>query len=156
MLGAEGHVDERFSATKRIVEGIIQKLGIDPAKAKVGDSADQTSWTLARGSANVLVTVAHRPEQKAVFFRVAAPVMVPDPAQPKEPLYRRLLEINAGGLANAHFGLLGEKIVAVSERPAEGLDAAEAEQMIRHLSAVADTFDDRLVREFGGTRASDA
>jgi len=43
----------------------------------------------------------------------------------------------------------------VSERPAEGLDPNEVEQMIRHLSAVADTYDDRLVKEFGGKRASD-
>lgn len=154
-------MDERFAAIKTLVEGIIKKLGLDPAKAKVGDGPDQTTWTLARGSANVLVTVVRRPqekrpEQKAVFFRVAAPVMVPDASTPREPLYRRLLEINAGGLANAHFGLLGEKVVAVSERPADGLDAGEAEQMIFHLSAVADTFDDRLVREFGGTRASEA
>ena len=71
------------------------------------------------------------------------------------PLLKRLLELNAGGLANAAFGIIGDRVVAVSERPAEGLDASEIEQMIRHLSAVADTYDDRLVKEFGGKRASD-
>ena len=35
-------------------------------------------------------------------------------------------------------------------------DKEEAEQIVRHLAAVADTYDDRLVKEFGGTRASDA
>jgi hypothetical protein len=137
------------------VETVVQKLGLDPEKAKVADTADQVSWTLARGSANVLVTVVHRPEQKNVFFRVAAPVMIPDASKPREPLFKRLLEMNAGGLANAAFGLAGDKVVAVSERPTDGLDATEVEQMIRHLSAVADTFDDRLVNEFGGKRASD-
>jgi len=147
---------ERLQATRAMVEGVIRKLGLDPAKAKITDDAQQTTWTLARGSAHVLVTVVHRPEQKNVFFRVAAPVMIPDPGKPREPLYKRLLEMNAGGLANASFGLAGDKVVSVSERPAEGLDEQEAEQMIRHLSAVADTFDDRLVAEFGGKRASDS
>ena len=146
---------ERLKKTRAIVEAAIAKLGLDPKKSVVNESAEQVSWTLARGSANVVITVVHRPEQKNVFFRVAAPVMTPDSAAAKEPLYRRLLEMNAGGLANASFGLLGDKIVAVSERPADGLDESEADQMIRHLSAVADTFDDRLVREFGGKRASD-
>ena len=141
--------------TRAIVEAAITKLGLDPKKSLVGEGEDQVSWTLARGSANVLITIVHRPEQKNVFFRVAAPVMEPNPSAPKEPLFRKLLEMNAGGLANAAFGLLGDKVVAVSERPAEGLDEKEADQMIRHLSAVADTFDDRLVSEFGGKRASD-
>jgi hypothetical protein len=43
----------------------------------------------------------------------------------------------------------------VSERPAEGLDESECEQIVRHLAAVADTYDDKLVKEFGGARASD-
>ncbi len=146
---------ERVAKTRAIVEAAIKKLGLDPKKSVVGETADQVSWTLARGSANVVITVVHRPEQKNVFFRVAAPVMEPDATAPKEPLFRRLLEMNAGGLSNASFGLLADKIVAVSERPADGLDENEADQMIRHLSAVADTFDDRLVREFGGKRASD-
>jgi hypothetical protein len=55
-------------------------------------------------------------------------------------------------MANAAFGLLGERIVAVSERPTVGLDEGEVEQMIRHLAAVADTFDDRLEKEFGTTK----
>jgi hypothetical protein len=40
----------------------------------------------------------------------------------------------------------------VSERPAPGLGAEEVEQSIRHLAAVADTFDDRLAKDFGGTK----
>lgn len=147
---------ERVTKTRAIVEATIKKLGLDPKKSLVGETADQVSWTVARGSANVLITVVHRPEQKNVFFRVAAPVLAIDEGAPKEPLFRRLLEMNAGGLSNAAFGLLDGMVVAVSERPAEGLDQNEADQMIRHLSAVADTFDDRLVREFGGKRASDA
>jgi hypothetical protein len=45
-------------------------------------------------------------------------------------------------------------VVAVSERPLAGLDGEELEQMVTHLGAVADTFDDRLAAEFGVRRAS--
>ncbi len=147
-------MEELFSGTKATVESVIQKLGIDPAKAKVKDTPEQASYTMMRGSASVLISVVHRTEQKAIFLRVVSPVLLMDEAN-REPLYKRLLELNAGGLANAAFGIMNDKVVAVSERPAGGLDAEEVEQMVRHLSAVADTYDDRLVKEFGGKRASD-
>lgn len=143
-----------FSSTKSLVEATLAKLGLDAQKARVKDEATQTSWTLMRGSASVLITVAHKVEQKNVFLRIASPVITM-PEGNREGLYKRLLELNAGGLANASFGVMGDRVVAVSERPAEGLDQSEVEQMIRHLSAVADTYDDRLVKEFGGKRASD-
>jgi uncharacterized protein (DUF1786 family) len=147
-------VDALFSRTKELVETTITKLGLDAEKARVKDEAQQRSWTLMRGSASVLITAVLKPEQKAVFLRVASPVITMA-AGTREPIYKRLLELNAGGLANAAFGIMGDRVVAVSERPAEGLDQGEVEQMIRHLSAVADTYDDRLVKEFGGKRASD-
>lgn len=147
-------MDALFSRTKELVETTITKLGLDAQKARVKDEEQQRSWTLMRGSASVLITAVAKPEQKAVFLRVASPVITMA-AGPREPIFKRLLELNAGGLANAAFGIMGDRVVAVSERPAEGLDQSEVEQMIRHLSAVADTYDDRLVKEFGGKRASD-
>jgi len=155
-LGARlPRVDELFEKTKTTVEATLKKLGLDPAAALLKQTGDLATYTLMRGSAAVLVSVVHRPEQKAVFLRVASPVLVPA-ADKREGLYKRLLELNAGGLANAAFGLLNDMVVAVSERPAENLDPGEVEQIIRHLSAVADTYDDRLVKEFGGQRAADA
>jgi hypothetical protein len=148
-------VEELFARTKETVESVISKLGIDVAQARVKDTPEQASYTLMRGSASVIVTVVHRVEQKNVFFRAASPVLVMAEGN-REPIFKRLLELNAGGLSNAAFGVLGDKVVAVSERPAAGLDASEVEQIVRHLSAVADTYDDRLVKEFGGKRASDA
>jgi hypothetical protein len=148
-------VDELFSKTKGSVEATLKKLGLDPNQSKVRESDTQATYSMLRGSAAVLVTVVHRTEQKAVFLRVVSPVLTPAEGKDHGALYKRLLELNAGGLANAAFGLLNGQIVAVSERPAEGLDQNEVEQIIRHLSAVADTYDDRLVKEFGGKRASD-
>jgi hypothetical protein len=148
-----------FERAKQFVEATVQRLGLDPAAMRVAAptgapaNESQAAWTLKRGSASVLVTVTLREDEKAAYFRVAAPVVIL-PADPGKhlPLFRRVLELNAAGLANAAFGLAGDKIVAVCERPAQGLGPEEVEQSIRHLAAVADTFDDKLAKEFGATR----
>ncbi len=157
-------MDELFAVTKGLVEGAIKRFGVDAEGVRAKDEergprdperVETASWTLTRGSAFVLVSVVKRPEQKAVFLRIVSPIMtLPDPDR-HLALFHRLLELNANGLVNACFGLLGERVVVVSERPAAGLDANEVEQVIKHTSAVADTYDDRLVAEFGGKRASD-
>ena len=79
---------------------------------------------------------------------------LPDEAKRAE-LYKHLLELNAQGLANAAFGLVSDRVVAVSERPTRDMQVEEVGQMIRHLAALADTYADRLVKAFGGKLASD-
>lgn len=146
-------MDTDFENAKKLVEDTITKLGLDPAGTRGPSSDSQAAWTLKRGSASVLVTVTIH-EKDETFLRVASPVVtLPADKTQHAALFRRLLEINAGGLANAAFGLVGDRVVAVSERPAEGLGAAEVEQTVRHLAAVADTFDDRLEKEFGASKA---
>ena len=147
-------MDTDFENAKKLVEETIKKLGLDPATTRASTTDAQAAWTLKRGSASVLVTVTRHDEGDETFLRVASPVVnLPASKEQHPALFRRLLEINAGGLANAAFGLVGDRVVAVSERPAEGLGAEEVEQMVRHLAAVADTFDDRLEKEFGATKA---
>ena len=146
-------MDIEFENAKKLVEDTITKLGLDPASTRGPSSDSQAAWTLKRGSASVLVTVTIH-EKDETFLRVASPVVtLPVDKAQHAALFRRLLEMNAGGLANAAFGLVGDRVVAVSERPAEGLGASEVEQTVRHLAAVADTFDDRLEKEFGATKA---
>jgi hypothetical protein len=148
-----------FEAAKTLVDQTIRKLGLDPdacraAAAPSGGDATRASWTLKRGSASVLVTVTHYQAEGQVFLRVASPVVtLPTDAAKQNACIRRLLELNAAGLVNAAFGLAGDRVVAVSERPVQGLDPEEVEQMIKHLSAVADTFDNKLERDFGATKA---
>lgn len=142
-----------FDTAKKLVEDTIKKLGLDPAAMRAQSSESQAAWTLKRGSASVLVTVTHHAEEDETFLRVASPVVkLPADKAQHGPLLRRLLELNAAGLVNAAFGLIGDKVVAVSERPAAGLGPEEVEQIVKHLSAVADTFDDRLATEFGATK----
>ena len=148
-------MDSDFDNAKKLVEATIKKLGLDPATTRSGSASDvQAAWTLKRGSASVLVTVSHPPEEKVTYLRVASPVVtLPADGAQHAALFRRLLELNAAGLANAAFGLVGDRVVAVSERPAAGLGPEEVEQTVRHLAAVADTFDDRLAKEFGAKKA---
>ena len=99
----------------------------------------------------MLVTV-HENEKDDVSSRRSPVVTLPADAASRRPS-ASAPRAERGGLANAAFGLVGDRVVAVSERPAAGLDADEVEQIVRHLAAVADTFDDRLEKEFGGTKA---
>lgn len=148
-------MENDFETAKKLVEETIGKLGLDPQTCRTQNASDtQAAWTLKRGSASVLVTVTHHEGEDTAFLRVASPVVtLPADAGRHGALLRHLLELNAAGLANAAFGLVGDRVVAVSERPVEGLGAAEVEQMVRHLAAVADTFDDRLEKEFGARKA---
>jgi anti-sigma factor RsiW len=149
-------VENDFENAKKLVEATIRKIGLDPGTCRASAvSANQSAWTLKRGSASVLVAVTQRDDEGGVaYLRVASPVVtMPADATKHEAMFRKLLELNAAGLANAAFGLIGNRVVVVSERPAAGLDEGEVEQTVRHLAAVADTFDDRLEKDFGATRA---
>lgn len=149
-------VDELFNGTKTLVEATLKKLGLDPEAARAKSDDAHATYTFGRGSAHVLVGIVKRTEQNAVILRVAAPVMLPPEDEAREQaLYERLLELNGAGLVNCAFALIDGRVVVVSERPVVGLDEAEVEQILKHTSAVADTYDDRLVDEFGGRRASD-
>jgi hypothetical protein len=147
-------VDAQFDSAKKLVQDLIRKLGLDPKTACIKDEADQASYTLKRGSASILVTVLSRQEgDKATYLRVASPVVtLPQEAGKHLTIFKRLLELNANGLVNSAFGLVGDRVVVVSERPTEGLDAEEVDQIVRHLAAVADTYDDRLAKEFGAKK----
>ncbi len=148
-------MENEFENAKKLVEATIAKIGLDPATTRaqaVGDA--QAAWTLKRGSASVLVTVTRHEDEDVTYLRIASPVVtLPADKGKHGALLRRLLELNAAGLANAAFGLTGDRVVVVSERPAADLDEGEVEQMVRHTAAVADTFDDRLEKEFGATKA---
>ncbi len=147
-------MDTQFENAKKLVEATIRKLGLDPATTRAPAGEGRAAWTLKRGSASILVAINHHDDEKVTYLRVASPIGdIPADAGRHLPLFRRLLEINGHGLANAAFGLVGDRVVAVSERPTTDLDESEVEQMIRHLAAVADTFDDRLEKEFGTTKA---
>jgi hypothetical protein len=147
-------LDKELARARGLVEEVVAGLGIDPTVALAKEDAQGATWTLKRGSAPIIITLAARPAapvgELRTYLRVVSPVLTLTDEGPHEPLFRHLLELNAAGLANAAFGLIDQRIVAVSERPTEDLQAAEVDQMLRHLAAVADTYDDRLLAQFGG------
>ncbi len=147
-------METEFKRARALIEEVVRGLGIEPKTALAKEDPGSSTWTLQRGSAPILITLAARPAPPAgdlgTFVRVVSPVLTLADGSPHEALFRHVLELNAAGLANAAFGLIDQRIVAVSERPTEDLQKTELDQMIRHLAAVADTYDDRLMKQFGG------
>ncbi len=143
-----------FASAKALIEGAIRTLGVEPSAAIAKSGASEANWTLQRGSAAILITLTAReskpPGSSEAYLRVISLIMTLPDEEKRAALYRHLLELNAQGLANAAFGLLNDRVVAVSERPTKDMQGDEVTQMVRHLAALADTYDDRLVAAFGG------
>jgi hypothetical protein len=155
MSSSPEEVAAQFDTARRLVEDVVTRLGLDPAHVRGEDGPSLVTWSIQRGSAAILVSVSKNDRGDGASLRAISPIMTLPPEPSLLPLFRRLLELNGHGLVNAAFGILGDRVVVKSERPTAFLDAAEVEQIVMHLSAVADTFDDRLVKEFGGQRTTD-
>jgi hypothetical protein len=144
-----------FPTTVRLLEDVLRKLGLDPTGAKVREEPGTVAWGVMRGSAQVLLMATS--SDRGVWVRAIAPVVkVPTSSEAKLTVYSRLLDLNAKTMRNAAFGVLNDNVVIVSERPAEGLDAAELEQILKHVGATADHYDDAFEKEYGLPKASQA
>jgi hypothetical protein len=141
---------DSFSKASTTVEGILKKLGLDPNTARVRDEAGTRAWGMLRGSAQVLLMVTTG--EHGTWLRVIAPVVKLPKEDKRQAFFEKLLELNAKSMRNAAFGVLNDGVVVVSERPAEGLDPQEVEQILKHVGAVADHYDDQFVKEWGVTR----
>jgi hypothetical protein len=141
---------ESFSKASTTVEGILKKLGLDPNTARVRDEAGTRAWGMLRGSAQVLLMVTSG--DHGTWLRVIAPVVKLPKEDKRQAFFEKLLELNAKSMRNAAFGVLNDGVVVVSERPAEGLDPQEVEQILKHVGAVADHYDDQFIKEWGVSR----
>lgn len=126
------------------VESILAAIGVDPRAARM-EVESGFGWHFQRGSA--LIEVYLTPEQEG-YLQVLSPIMHL-PASNLLPLYRRLLELNLQ-LTNAALGVHEDVVYVYHERLLAGLDAAEADTIIRRLAGYADELDDTLAAEFGG------
>ena len=133
-----------LAAAARAVETILAQIGVDAAAARL-DVESGYGWNFLRGSA--LIEVYLSPEERG-YLQVLAPIMHLPPSN-LLALYRRLLELNLE-LTNAALGVHEDVVYLYHERLLEGLDAGEADVIIRRLARVADELDDALVEEFGG------
>lgn len=127
------------------VERILTTIGVPVENARV--NTDQGyAWSFQRGSAIIELYVSQQEERG--YFQVLSPIMHL-PGTGLLPLYRRLLEFNLQ-LTNASLGVYLDVVYVFSERPLEGLDAVEANNIITQVAGYADEMDNMLVNEFGG------
>lgn len=133
---------ETYAAT---VEQILPAIGVNPVTARMNTESG-FGWSFQRGSAVIEVFVSV--QNNIGYLQVLAPILHL-PAQGLLPLYRRLLELNLQ-LTNAALGVYMDVVYVFSERPLDGLDADEANNIISLVAAYADDLDNRLVEEFGG------
>ncbi len=133
-----------LASAARAVEHILAQIGVDAAAARM-EVESGYGWNFLRGSA--LIEIYLTPEERG-YLQVLAPIMHLPPSN-LLALYRRLLELNLE-LTNAALGVHEDLVYLYHERLLEGLDAGEADVIIRRLARVADELDDALVAEFGG------
>lgn len=134
----------------KIIRDVLAKIGISGSPQPI-DGGKGFGWILQRGSAVVYVMI-NEIDGKG-FFKVVSPIIYL-PTENLLPLYRTILEINMD-LTNAALGVQEDKICVVSERSVAGLDAVEAEEIIKRVAYYADELDNKLVSEFGGRLFSD-
>lgn len=127
------------------VEQILTSIGVELVRARM-DTEYGYGWSFQRGSALIEIYIAE--QQGHEYLQILSPLMH-IPAGGLLPLYRRLLELNLS-LTNASLGVYLDVVYVFSERPLAGLDAAEADFIIKQISEYADDLDNQLVTEFGG------
>jgi hypothetical protein len=147
MLGFRGRksLGTRLESYAATVEQILPDIGIDPAQSRL-NTEQGFGWSFRRGSATIEVYVSQQDD--VGYLQVLAPILHL-PANGLLPLYRRLLELNLQ-LTNAAFGVHLDVVYVFSERPLEGLDSAEANNIISLIAYYADQWDNELFNEFGG------
>src|SRR5262245_25898141 len=101
MSASPEEVAKQVDAAKGLVEDVIRKIGLDPTKLLGEDKPGIATWTIQRGSAVILVSVAKSDRGDEAFLRAISPVMTLPPEAKLPALFRRLLELNGHGLANA-------------------------------------------------------
>lgn len=127
------------------VEQILLNIGIDPQQARM-NTQEGFGWNFRRGSAVIETYISQ--QDSVGYLQVLSPILHL-PATGLLPLYRRLLELNLQ-LTNAALGVYLDVVYIFSERPLEGMDSTEANNILNLVATYADELDDKLLEEFGG------
>lgn len=135
----------RLDQYAQTVEQILLGVGVDPQQARM-NLQDGFGWSFRRGSAVIEVYVSQ--QDGTGYLQVLSPILHL-PMSNLLPLYRHLLELNLQ-LTNAALGVHLDVVYVFSERPLEGLDAVEANNIITLVAGYADELDDKIASEFGG------
>lgn len=128
------------------IESILRQLNHPPETARM-DNDSGYGWVIHRGSAEIDIYLS---QQSGVgYLQVLSPIMHIATDKPMLPFYRHLLELNLS-LTSAALGIHEDIVYVYYERKIDGLDAHEANEIIRQVARYADELDNQLVREFGG------
>lgn len=138
-----------------LVEDVIRRMGLEPDAVSIAVPEPSRAWSLMRGSAAVAIFLRPaRVGEDSSQLRVVAPIIRVAEGDAM-PLFRALLELNAGGLGAVAFGVQEDRVVVVAERRTLDLERAEVEFLIHRVGAVGDHYDDELIARFGGSRIAD-
>lgn len=143
--------ENNLRACAEMVEVVLAGLGYDVAAARMRADTGP-AWGVTSGSARVYIFLTSGDDVED-FIQVVSPVV--RPAAPDARLLQHLLELNAGELTGAAFGIRGPDVVITTDRSTTGLDRIEVEDMIRRVADYSDYYDDLLAVEYNAARCSD-
>ena len=147
--------DRSLVKAKKIVNSVIKDLGINPDDNVVEAVTGGYAWQIARGSADVIISLVPGVAEAAGRIRVVSPIVKMDKGVSQE-LAVKLLSLNGSELPGVSFGLIaGDVVTLIGERTIVQLDREEVQEMLGLIGYYADKYDDLLVNEFGGTRVCD-
>ncbi|MEL6152311.1 MAG: YbjN domain-containing protein [Chloroflexota bacterium] len=127
------------------IDAILTQIGLNPQDVRM-NTDEGYGWSFRRGSAVIEVYLSEQSGEG--FLQVLSPIMH-IPTANVLPLYRHLLELNLQ-LTSAAMGVYNDVVYVFYERPLQGLDASEANDIISKVAGYADDLDNQLVDEFGG------
>ncbi len=132
-----------------IVENAISELGVDAREAR-GEAEGQ--WNLKRGNASIWIDLWYIEEEEGAYFQVMSPIMtLPEEDDKKHQMYEELLKHNYS-IFGVAFTLHEDGIYLKGIREVEGLDMSEVIFMIGRCGNYADSYNEQLVKSYGGRR----
>jgi hypothetical protein len=141
--------ESNLASTVAMVEAALRELGHVVDRARIASPGAQRAWRFVNGSAEVAITIFEC--DGGWHLRVAAAVLTMDDQVDALALYHRLLVLNGETIVGAAFAVRGPHVILHCERSTRDLDQSEVDDMLRRVQTYADTWDDKLVAEFGGT-----
>lgn len=150
-----GKLEKGLARARKTVESVLKELGIESVENQVESMEGGHAWLVARGSADVMISLVPGDDHTAGRIRVVSPIVKMDGGISREAAVR-LLELNGTQLPGVAFGLIqGDMVVLVSERTVLDLSHLEVQEMLNLVGYYGDKYDDLLVAEFGGSRVFD-
>lgn len=141
--------ETNLESTTAMIEDVLVELGHFINNCRVDHEGAIKAWRFQKGSAEVLVTLVDA--EDFAHMRIAATILTINEQVNREALFGRLLELNESKVCGVAFALKGNQVRLVAERSTLDLDRSEVYSVVASLQVFADSYDDALVAEFGGT-----